>query len=208
MKIFEMTVAYRLQSEDLQLYYNRVSESFFCLKNVCYDCDSQWYHSINQCVFCGTENYFVWICSNCNSKVSLTNSNPNPCICGTNTLLKLCFNDECQSRTDDNLNKIILKNKNSQQGIFHKKGQTRSGFTVSQQFCKSCGSERNYYKKSEIKVFELDDIKNSLKKIFEENKNKYDTLIFVNRELSNFITMSKGKFNQKIMEDIDVENII
>ena len=49
--------------------------------------------------------YIDWI--NCNSKVSLTNSNPNPCICGTNTLLKLCFNDECQSRTDDNLNKII-----------------------------------------------------------------------------------------------------
>ena len=41
------------------------------------------------------------------------------------------------------------------------------------------------------RVFELDDIKNSLKKKFEENKNKYDTLIFVNKELSNFITIRK-----------------
>ena len=119
MKNFEMCVAYRLQSENLQLFYERNSESLLCVKNICEECNSPWYHSINQCVFCGTENYFIWICYKCNKKVSLTNANPHIGGCG-HSLLKLCFNKDCVSRKDNKVHKIILKN--MKLGLFEKDG--------------------------------------------------------------------------------------
>ena len=69
MRLFEMSVAYKLQSENLQVFYNRDTESFICSKDVCLECNKEWFHSINQCVFCGSENPFVWICSYCDRKI-------------------------------------------------------------------------------------------------------------------------------------------
>lgn len=203
MKLFEMSVAYKLQSENFQVFYNRETESFICSKDLCYDCDKEWYHSINQCIFCGSENPFVWICSNCDNKVALASSNPNPCKCGQNTLYKSCFNNRCPSRVDKHLSKIILEGGNSPQGIFQKRGQTRSGFTLSQNFCKNCASEHNYIKTLEFKVLKMN-LKN-IEEDYKEYISYFDVIIFVNEDFTKFITIKKNEFNKELNEDIDLK---
>lgn len=202
MKLYEMSVAYKLQSENLQVFYNRDTESFICSKNICADCENEWFHSVNQCVFCGSENPFVWICSNCDRKVGLATSSPNPCECGKDTLNKLCFNNNCPSRIDNTLSEIILNSDNGKKGLFQKRSQTRSGFTISQNFCKNCASENNYIKVSEFKVLKLD-----LKNIENEYKiynQLFDLIVFVNEDFSKFITIKKNEFNQEINDDLDL----
>jgi|688.fasta_scaffold32278_7 hypothetical protein len=202
MKLFEMSVAYKLQSENLQVFYNRDTESFICSKDVCLECNKEWFHSVNQCVFCGSENPFVWICSHCDHKVGLASSTPNPCKCGHNTLYKLCFNNSCPSRTDIELSKIIISLKNSPKGIFDKRSATRSGFTISQNFCKNCASENNYIRISEFKVLKLD--LENIKKQYDIYNKLFDLIVFVNEDFTKFITIKKNEFNKEINDDINL----
>ena len=76
-------------------------------------------------------------------------------------------------------------------------------FTISQQFCK-CGAERNYYKQTEIKVLQSQNIKED----YEKYKNDFDVIIFVNENLNEFITTTKNNYNTKYKSDIDIEKII
>jgi hypothetical protein len=157
MRYSEMSIAYKLQSNDVQVFYESATESFLIGKTLCAnsECNSFWAHRINQCVFCGTRNFFVWICKECNHMISLTASKidkcQNPECNAENSYFKSCFNDDCVSNTDKNLKSIITKSNNSLSGSF----EATSPFKLAQHFCIDCGGERNYIFTKEFKVFDL-----------------------------------------------------
>ena len=92
---------------------------------------------------------------------------------------------------------------NSPQGIFQKRGQTRSGFTLSQNFCKNCASEQNYIKTLEFKVLKMN-LKN-IEEDYKEYISYFDVIIFVNEDFTKFITIKKNEFNKELNEDIDLK---
>jgi hypothetical protein len=112
------------------------------------------------------------------------------------------LNNHCPSRIDNTLSEIILNSDNGKKGLFQKRSQTRSGFTISQNFWKNCASENNYIKVSEFKVLKLD-----LKNIENEYKiynQLFDLIVFVNDDFTKFITIKKNEFNKEINDDLDL----
>ena len=127
MKISEMSVAYKLQSNNFQLFYDNENSCFIASRNICYTCKELWAHGINQCIFCGSRNYFVLICFNCGRCVSLTRSKkPRECenCKKKETYSKSCFNKDCKSSSNRNLKNIILNTKNSKE-VFRNKSYCR-----------------------------------------------------------------------------------
>ncbi len=197
-----MAVSYQLQSEDYQVFYNRSLSSFIIIRDYCTECKTAWNHSINQCIFCGTENYYLWICNQCRKLRSLQNSNPsNRCDCG-GEYLKSCFNDDCDTNKDLKLKNILSKSSkfsdHSKNGIFNKSAQTRSGFTISQHYCLKCGHEKNKSKIWKLKV--LPDINPDNQKVL---FNDFDFIIVVKNNQKEFQTISKNNLNPNTINKVD-----
>ena len=195
-----MSVAYKLQSNDIEVFYEKTRSSFLISKTVCNACGSIWAHRINQCIFCGTRNYFIWICQKCKNHVSLTSSTTDSCSeCGEKgSYLKSCFNDNCITNTDANLAKIIKDIDNSKQGSFDKS----SPFKVSQNFCIECANETNVIKSQELIV---KDIPEEAQFNFLDYKKlvlDYDYVVAYSLDTSKFFLFSKD--TKKILFENDI----
>jgi hypothetical protein len=204
MNIAEMSVAYKLQSNDFQVFYDNRKACFIVAKNVCFDCNANWAHTINQCIFCGTRNYFVWICNKCGSLQSLTVSKkPTSCSSCNNqdTFFKSCFNTNCSSNKNKNLNKLISDTERSKLGSF----DSNSPFKLSQNFCHECASDRNILKSVEFAVFTVDNESKFLKNSYQKEMNSFDIVIIYSLDSSKFLTITeKGQVISDFADDIDL----
>lgn len=204
MNIAEMSVAYKLQSNDFQVFYDNKKSCFIVAKNVCFDCNANWAHTINQCIFCGTRNYFVWICNKCGFLQSLTVSKkPTTCSSCQNkdTFFKSCFNSNCSSNKNKDLNKLISNTDRSKYGSF----DSNSPFKLSQNFCHECASDRNILKSKEFTVITIDSESDFSSSKYKSETTNFDIVIIYSLESLRFLTISdKGKAISSFKDDIDL----
>lgn len=205
MNIAEMSIAYKLQSNDFQVFYDKNNYCFVVSKNICLDCNSPWSHRINQCIFCGTRNYFVWICSNnkCGDLQPLTISKkPENCLkCNKrNSYFKSCFNNQCPTNTNKKLFSIILSLKRSKSGSF----ESESPFKISQNFCNQCSSENNIMKSKEFVVRTILNEDSFLEKDYIDLKNNFDVVIIFSEKTNKYLTITKDIKIKKFENDIDI----
>ncbi len=198
-----MSVAYKLQSNDIEVFYEKTSSSFLISKTVCSACESLWAHRINQCIFCGTRNYFIWICKECKNHVSLTSSSTETCSeCGAkNSYLKSCFNDNCISNKDEELVNIIKDIENSKLGSFDK----ASPFKISQNFCIECANETNVIKSKELIVKDIELEKEFSFSDYSKLILDYDYVIVYSLDTSKFFLFSKENNEVNFLDDINVD---
>jgi hypothetical protein len=141
------SLAYAFISEDVNVYFpDNDEECFIVEKLVCAECRSFWHTSLNECYFCGEINYYLYVCTSCEKKYSITNSTIK-CSCGKteSKLIKACVNKSCITNTD-----IVVKSFSiSENGVF----DLDSSQTLSQMYCLKCGSPENNYLSFKVFVF-------------------------------------------------------
>ena len=208
MRKIDMLVAYKFQGNDFQVFYDDINQSFCILKNICKVCKKNWSHGINQCIFCGTKNHFVWICNSCNDIQGLATSDPKVCrndkCQKKNNYFKKCFNKDCPSNNDKTLANIIHSLNNSKSGLFSKK----SPFKISQNFCVDidCVSEENIFLSKSFKVVTIDKEKNFIKANYMKLSENYDFLIIFSEDTENFLILTKIKENT-FQNDIEISSL-
>lgn len=157
-------------------------------KLVCSTCNKIWETGDTECFFCGTKNYFVYTCENCQQYYSITGNSIKCPNCGQN-LKKLCVNKNCP--TNNSIDYPELFKRVRKKEVF----KTSGPYSIRQNSCKNCGSRSNNYLFSKIKVvFDIDDLEN------EEN----EVRIFINFE-SKYTPVKKYHYyvNQNKMETKD-----
>jgi hypothetical protein len=141
------SLAYAFISEDVNVYFpDNDEECFIVEKLVCAACKAFWHTSLNECYFCGEINYYLYVCTSCEKKYSITNSTIK-CSCkdSESKLIKACVNKECLTNTD-----VVLKSFSiTEKGVF----DLDSSQSLSQMYCIKCGSPENTYRSFKIFVF-------------------------------------------------------
>ncbi len=105
-------IYYRLESKKFEVFIDDANEVITIAKNVCSSCNRKWHQEYNQCIFCGSINYFVYICKNCGDVSSITSAkSKEECkkCSQKNTRYKSCINKECISNSSKNLKRKIAK---------------------------------------------------------------------------------------------------
>lgn len=172
---------YNLVSKGYYVYKSIELNNFMVQKLICENCKDVWNTSRQECYLCGTENYHIYICSNCDHKISITRSNISTCEnCGsTNNFIKSCLNKECITNKNETIKEKVIEGG----GIYG----GSSGFSIRQMSCKNCGSRKNLYvsaicnivfKKEELDqpfsvYLEREDEKAPIKKYWIKNLEKY-----------------------------------
>lgn len=141
------SISYAFVANDINIYIpDNEDDCFIAEKLVCTKCNSPWHTSLLECYFCGELNYYLYRCTACGKKYSITNSNVK-CSCGNSDskLIKACVNEECPTNTNEIIRNLALK----EGGVFN----LSSTFNLSLNYCVKCGSVSNYYKTFRTFVF-------------------------------------------------------
>ena len=131
---------YSFISNDVDVYTvdNDNQNHFVITKLLCSKCHNYWHTSLMECFFCGELNYYLYSCTSCGKKYSITNASIK-CVCQDpeSKLIKACVNSECPTNTETN----IIKLASGQGGVF----DLKSSLTLSLNYCVKCGNISNYY---------------------------------------------------------------
>lgn len=175
---------YNLISHGCQVYLNDEINKLLIVKLICTNCTENWKTGRQECFLCGTENFHVYTCIDCNHKISITAANKTTCpqCQSRGTLKQMCINPECVTNTSENLKEKVT----SSGGVF----QGNGGFSIRQMSCKQCGSTENKYASFECVVVPSKDDLTTPNSVFVEREaadkaaNSY--WINVNNELKQF----------------------
>jgi hypothetical protein len=216
-------IYYKLESLKFDIFLDDSSDIITIARNVCSECNHKWHQDYNQCVFCGSINYFVFICEKCAGISSLTSTTKtcnkivNAVTCGGH-VLKGCINKDCISNSEKKLHlkkskstdeqsdiviKKLIKEATDDKGVFNAK---KGSLSVSQMWCLHCGHNLDHYFVKQIKAYIVDNL--------DELSEQFDTnvdFVIINFDRNNFLTLPvelinktdfKNKSNYK--NDIDI----
>lgn len=152
------------------------------------NCHTLWNKSRSECFYCGTENYHVYTCSECNKYYSITNavktcSTPN---C-TGVLTKKCINPNCISNTNSKLASLL----SSYNGVFQ---TNKSGSTLNEMRCKKCGEKTSTFVSVKAQFVDAIPSECSVTNILYIKRNNYN--------------MYNALYNQTLFENETLETII
>ncbi len=143
------SIMYSFVSNDVDVYTldDENQNHFIITKLLCSKCHNYWHTSLMECFFCGELNYYLYSCTSCGRKYSITNSSIK-CECQNpdSKLIKACVNPQCPTNTELNIQALAKK----QGGVF----DLKSSLTLSLVYCVKCGNTSNYY--ATFKVFLLE----------------------------------------------------
>lgn len=163
-------------ASDVEVYVpdDEIQNHFIASKLLCSKCYSYWHTSLLECYFCGELNWYLYTCTSCGRKYSITNSSIK-CECKdpNSKLIKACENSNCPTNTKEEI-KVIAK---KQGGVF----DLKSSFNLSLNYCVKCGNNSNSYHIFRVFLHE----KGSLIEFIKNNSVKVgDLIIFKNKNNS------------------------
>lgn len=180
------SISYAFIVNDINIYLpDNEDECFIAEKLLCTECNSPWHTSLLECYFCGELNYYLYLCTVCGKKYSITNSNVK-CSCGDSNskLIKACVNEKCPT----NKNKIIKNLAKEEKGVFN----LNSTLNLSLTYCVKCGSTTNHYATFKIFVFN---------KRFNES---FDIYLSDHSVVEGDVILFKNEIDGKIMYDYSI----
>lgn len=159
------SISYAFIAQDLEVFIpDGETDCVIISKLVCSNCGEFWHTSMLECYFCGELNYYLYRCTACGRKYSITNSSIK-CICGlpNSRLIKACVNDECLTNIDPDIQEISIK----EGGVFH----LSSSMNTSLNYCVKCGNISNEYRNIRVYIYYENDSKYKNIKEFIQEKN-------------------------------------
>ncbi len=182
------SIMYSFVSNDVDVYTldDDNQNHFVITKLLCSKCHNYWHTSLMECYFCGELNYYLYSCTSCGKKYSITNSSVK-CECKDpeSKLIKACVNSQCPTNTKANIVKLATK----QGGVF----DLKSSLTLSLNYCVKCGNTSNQYET--FKVYLLENNLDISKFIEQNSIDNGDVLILKNKD--NTITYDFIKIDEK-----------
>ena len=150
---------YSFVSNDVDVYSldDEDQNHFVITKLLCSKCHNYWHTSLLECYFCGELNYYLYSCTSCGKKYSITNSSIK-CECrdAESKLIKACVNPDCPTNNESKIKDLAVK----QGGVF----DLKSSLTLSLNYCVKCGNTSNHYETFRVFMIENDeDITNFIK---------------------------------------------
>jgi hypothetical protein len=131
---------YSFVSKDIDVYEldDDNQNHFTITKLLCSKCHNYWHTSLLECYFCGELNYYLYSCTVCGKKYSITNSSVK-CECKSpdSKLIKACVNSKCPSNIKSEIKELAEK----QGGVF----DLGSSLNLSLMYCVKCGNTSNHY---------------------------------------------------------------
>jgi len=186
------SISYAFISEDVNIYMpdEDCLDHFEIEKLVCKDCGNFWHTSMMECYFCGELNYYLYQCTACGKKYSITNASVR-CTCGKkdSKLIKACVNQYCMTNTDPIVKEIAIKEK----GVF----DLKSSFNSSLNYCVRCGSPKNIYASFKVFLFNTKDNKNLSSFVKTNQVHKNDLIIFKDKNDDDEIKYDYLIYNEK-----------
>lgn len=175
------SIMYKIISLGFPVYIGDVEDEFIITALLCSECNELWLMSRSECMFCGYENPHIYQCSICHNKYSITRASKK--CCGEN-LSKRCINPDCITNTDEKIKKYF----DELGGVFE---MSKSGATLNEMRCKTCGNKVNEYKSVVVKlVLDIDNIEAENKNICYIQKNsEKDFIILFNSTKKRFETI-------------------
>jgi hypothetical protein len=67
-------IYYKLESIKFDIFIDESTDVLTIARNVCSKCFQKWHQDYNQCIFCGSVNYFVFKCIKCGGISSITSN--------------------------------------------------------------------------------------------------------------------------------------
>lgn len=166
---------YSFVSKDIDVYEldDDNQNHFIITKLLCSKCHNYWHTSLMECYFCGELNYYLYTCTVCKKKYSITNSSVK-CDCNSekSKLIKACVNSKCPSNTKLEIKKLAEK----QGGVF----DLDSSLNLSLNYCVKCGNTSNHYET--FRVFLFEDHSNIVEFVNENHMTLGDIVILKNRD--------------------------
>jgi len=167
---------YGFVASDIEIYFpdDEIQNHFVASKLLCSNCGSYWHTSLLECYFCGELNWYLYTCTSCGRKYSITNSSIK-CECKNQNskLIKACENQNCPTNTREEIESIAKR----QGGVF----DLKSSFNLSLNYCVKCGNNSNFYQIFKVFLHEDGDLKEFIKK---NSVEKNDIIIFKNKSNS------------------------
>ena len=168
---------YSFVSNDVDVYTldDDNQNHFEITKLLCSKCHNYWHTSLMECFFCGELNYYLYSCTSCGKKYSITNASIK-CECKNpeSKLIKACVNSQCPTNTETNIIKLAKK----QGGVF----DLKSSLNLSLNYCVKCGNMSNYYET--FKVYLLENSLDISKFIEKNSIDNGDVLILKNKDIT------------------------
>ena len=184
---YQKSIMYKIISLGCTVYVDEQGE-FLINVLVCQNCRQLWNKSRTECLYCGTENYHVFTCTECKKHYSITNAKQK---CNTKgcegKLIKACINPNCISNTNKRLEDYLIK----YGGVFNIK---TAGSTLNEMHCKKCGATVSTYIATKMEIVEeFDQRCTTLNKIYVKRKgnNCFD-----------------ARYNGQEVSDKDIETIL
>lgn len=141
-------MCYAFIANDIDVYLpDSDHDSYFiATRLLCKKCHAYWHMSLLECYICGELNYYLYTCTACGRKYSITNSSIK-CECHSkdSKLIKACINENCPTNTNKELKAITMGEK----GVFY----LGSSFNLFLNHCVKCGEVDNTYHSFRIFVF-------------------------------------------------------
>lgn len=144
------SIMYSFVANDIDVYTldDDNQNHFIITKLLCSKCHNYWHTSLLECYFCGELNYYLYSCTSCGKKYSITNSAIR-CDChnSESELIKACVNPQCPTNTESKIKELAVK----QGGVF----ELKSSLNLSLNYCVNCGNISNHYET--FRVFLIED---------------------------------------------------
>lgn len=181
-------IYYRLESLKFDIFIDESTDILTIARNVCSKCFKKWHQDYNQCIFCGSVNYFVFKCVKCGGISSIT-SNKLDCkkaaldengdviqkpvlnkkgiqVIARETKLPkfepvICGGQGKKSCINPNCLSNTEEYKHLINKITDEKGlfnSKKGSLSISQMWCLHCGNNIDEYFTAQIKVYICDDL--------------------------------------------------
>jgi len=184
------SIFYAFVAQDIEVYLpDNKNNCFFASRLVCSNCGEFWHPSLLQCFFCGEMNYYLYSCTGCGNKFSITKSTPK-CDCNRSDskIIKKCENENCISNTNTSISELVNKKK----GVF----QRESSFNISQTHCMHCGRTSNKYISYIIYVMNMI-VENDVEQFKVANKIEIGSVIIYKNRINNKIKYDYEKIENE-----------
>lgn len=149
---------YAFVASDVEVYVpdDEIQNHFVASKLLCSNCHNYWHTSLLECFFCGELNWYLYTCTSCGRKYSITNS-AIKCECKdpSSKLIKACENKNCPTNTKKEIQEIARR----QGGVF----DLKSSFNLSLNYCVKCGNNSNSYQIFRVFLHEDGDLSEFIK---------------------------------------------
>lgn len=195
------SISFAFISQDIDVYFPDDSDHNCIIINrlVCSNCGEYWHTSLNECYFCGEINYYLYSCTSCNKKYSITKSKIK-CECNdqNSRLIKACLNPDCLSNSDEKIKEICI----SAGGVF----DLDSPFSISKTYCINCGSIKNNYKTYRLYIWNRTNNNETINHFINNHQNiKKGDIILSKKRFSDYLKYGYTIYNPEKVSEIDYQ---